>query len=99
VSGIVSPVIDRPLREQVHGFERQARLASLKGERLEVQPEMAGVLADYLRDSLAVAEDQTWFWSEEWQDGEREAEADIAAGRFEVFDSMEDLIEDLGWPQ
>jgi hypothetical protein len=25
--------------------------------------------------------DQRWFWTKEWQAGEREAEADIAAGR------------------
>jgi tripartite-type tricarboxylate transporter receptor subunit TctC len=28
---------------------------------------MAGILADYLREALATAEDQAWFWTEEWQ--------------------------------
>jgi hypothetical protein len=60
---------------------------------------MAGVLADYLRETLAVAEDQAWFWTDEWQTGEREAEADLAAGRYQIFDTMEDLIDDLGLPQ
>ena len=30
-----------------------------------------------------IAEDQKWWWTEEWQAGEREAEADIQAGRVE----------------
>ncbi len=60
---------------------------------------MAGVLADYLQQALATAEDQAWFWTKEWQAGEREAEADLAAGRYQVFDTMEDLIGDLGWPR
>jgi hypothetical protein len=50
-------------------------------------------------EALATAEDQAWFWTEEWQAGEREAEADLAAGRYQVFDKMEDLIDDLGWPR
>ena len=90
--------MERPQRDKVHGFERQARLACWKGETLEVQPDLAGVLADYLRESLAVAEDQAWYWTEKWQAGEREAEADLAASRFQVFESMEDMIQDLGWP-
>lgn len=31
--------------------------------------------------------DQAWFWTEEWQEKEREADEDIAAGRVEHFDS------------
>jgi len=50
-------------------------------------------------EALATAEDQAWFWTEEWQAGEREAETDLAAGRYQVFDKMEDLIDDLGWPR
>jgi hypothetical protein len=50
-------------------------------------------------EALATAEDQAWFWTEEWQVGEREAEADLAAGRYQVFDKMEDMIDDLGWPR
>ena len=68
-------------------------------ETLVIKPDLAGLLADYLREALAAAEDQAWFWTNEWQAGEREAEADLAAGRYQVFDTMDDLIADLGWPQ
>jgi hypothetical protein len=40
--------------------------------------------------------DQAWFWTEEWQAGEREADADIAAGRVTRFHSDEDFLRSLG---
>jgi bifunctional DNA-binding transcriptional regulator/antitoxin component of YhaV-PrlF toxin-antitoxin module len=55
-----------------------------------------------VRDGLAVLtpkklidKDQAWFWTKEWQEGEREASEDIAAGRVKAFESVEDLIKDL----
>jgi len=39
--------------------------------------------------------DQAYFWTKEWQAGEREADEDIAAGRVETFDTMDDLLADL----
>lgn len=40
--------------------------------------------------------EQKWWWTEEWQKGEREAEEDIQAGRISgSFESAEDLIREL----
>ena len=39
--------------------------------------------------------DQAWFWTPEWQAGEREAEDDLAAARFRRFDSDEDFLAHL----
>jgi hypothetical protein len=36
--------------------------------------------------------DQAWFWTEEWQAGEREADADIAAGRTTFHASTDDFL-------
>jgi hypothetical protein len=42
-----------------------------------------------------VDKSQAYFWTEEWQKGEAEAEADVKAGRVKTFDSVEELLEDL----
>ena len=44
---------------------------------------------------VAVPADQAWFWSERWQQMEREADADIAAGRTTTVDGLDGLLEHL----
>lgn len=39
--------------------------------------------------------DQAWFWTERWQQMEREAQADIDAGREKTFDNIEDALKYL----
>ena len=41
------------------------------------------------------AED-AWYWTSEWQAWEDEADEDWQAGRYEVFESMDDFIASLG---
>jgi hypothetical protein len=81
--------------DQMRSLARQVQLANAARQSLEVPADLVDVLAEYLRETMAVAEDQAWFWSADWQAGEREAEADVAAGRVQVFDSMDDLLADL----
>ena len=42
-----------------------------------------------------VDKSQAYFWTEEWQTAEREADEDIHAGRVRVFESVEELLADL----
>lgn len=42
-----------------------------------------------------VAEDDSWYWSEEWQQMEQEADEDIKEGRVKSFLNVEDLIREL----
>ena len=42
-----------------------------------------------------VDKNQAYFWTKRWQEGEREADEDIRAGRVRPFNSVEDLVEDL----
>jgi AbrB family looped-hinge helix DNA binding protein len=44
---------------------------------------------------VVVPADQSWFWSDRWQAKEREADADVAAGRFTVVDGIEGLVSHL----
>ena len=43
-----------------------------------------------------VDKSQAYFWAERWQEGEKEADEDIKAGRVKGFDSVDELIKDLG---
>ena len=42
-----------------------------------------------------IDKDQTWFWTEEWQAAEREAEDELRAGQVREFDTLDELIADL----
>jgi antitoxin PrlF len=48
-----------------------------------------------LRGMTAIPTDQRWFWTEEWQAGERDASAEIAAGDTTVFHSTEEFLDHL----
>jgi hypothetical protein len=40
----------------------------------------------------SVADDQAWFWTPEWQAGEREVDEQIAAGLTTFFGSTEEFL-------
>jgi len=42
-----------------------------------------------------VDKNQAYFWTKRWQEGEREADEDIKAGRIKTFASVSELIKDL----
>lgn len=52
-------------------------------------------IADLEATGANIRPGQEWFWSEEWQEAEREAEADLKAGRFETFETDEDFLASL----
>jgi AbrB family looped-hinge helix DNA binding protein len=45
-----------------------------------------------LRPQKVIDSTQAWFWSPRWQVMEAEAEADIRAGRTEVFNTTDDFL-------
>ncbi len=63
-----------------------------EGDLLEAELTDEGIL---LRPQKVVDASQAWFWTPEWQAGEREADTDVAAGRGETFNSGEDLLDAL----
>ena len=42
-----------------------------------------------------VPDEQAWYWTEQWQLWERQADKDIASGRVKGFASVDDLVADL----
>jgi bifunctional DNA-binding transcriptional regulator/antitoxin component of YhaV-PrlF toxin-antitoxin module len=44
---------------------------------------------------VAVPADQAWFWTDRWQAMEREADADVVAGRMTIVDGADELIAHL----
>ena len=57
-------------------IRRKARLE--EGDIFEVQMRDDEII---LRPQKLIDASQAWFWTEEWQKGEREADEDIKAGR------------------
>lgn len=43
----------------------------------------------------SIPADQAWFWSEEWQRGEREASRQADEGEGTVYDSAEEFLDSL----
>ena len=67
------------------------RLAQLKeGDTVEVQVDEDGTI--HLIPKLILDRSQAYFWTERWQAGEQEAQADIAAGRLTRFDDIEEAL-------
>ena len=58
---------------------------------IEVVDEKAVLMPKRLVDKS-----QAYFWTKKWQEAEKEADKDIKAGRVKAFDSVEELVKDLG---
>ena len=62
------------------------------GDFVRLEETKDGVL---LKPARLIDPSQAYFWTREWQTGEREAEADIRAGRIKRFKSVKELMRDL----
>ncbi|MFI5009266.1 MAG: AbrB/MazE/SpoVT family DNA-binding domain-containing protein [Solirubrobacterales bacterium] len=63
------------------------------GAQVELIERDDGVIE--MRPQLPHPAEQQWFWTERWQRMEREADADIAAGRIGTHESGEDFLAHL----
>ena len=64
-----------------------------QGAQLEMTERADGVIE--LRAALPVPAEQRWFWTERWQEREREVDGHVDAGRVMVHDSTEDFLDHL----
>ncbi|MBI1800609.1 MAG: hypothetical protein HY259_06695 [Chloroflexi bacterium] len=44
---------------------------------------------------IEIDPEQSWYWSDEWQAAEREADEDLRSGRYSDFNSIDKLIASL----
>jgi AbrB family looped-hinge helix DNA binding protein len=63
-----------------------------EGDLVEVEITAEGIL---LRPKKVIDATQAWFWEPTWQAKEREADEDLAAGRFDRFESDEAMMRAL----
>ena len=75
--------LPRDIRDALHVEEGDDISFVITGE---------GVLMHGLK---TIPADQAWFWSTQWQDGERAATADAKAGRTTTYTSSEDFLASL----
>ncbi len=62
------------------GIREAARIE--EGDPIEFEITEDGIL---MRPQKVIDASQAWFWTPEWQAGEREAEAELARGESEVY--------------
>jgi bifunctional DNA-binding transcriptional regulator/antitoxin component of YhaV-PrlF toxin-antitoxin module len=63
------------------------------GAQVEIVERSDGVLE--LRPALPISADQRWFWTERWQQREREVDSHVAAGEVAVHNDGDALLEHL----
>ena len=63
------------------------------GDPVVVEIVAEGIL---LRPKKMIDATQAWFWTLAWQEGEREASAELAAGRGKTYDTDEAFLESFG---
>lgn len=91
---------DKPPAPRLNKKERQT-LTKAKEKIARIQADLVhskGLNNEEVKAAVKVGlidPEQSWWWHEDWQKGEREAEMDIDKGRYKEFDNVEDLIKDL----
>jgi len=83
-------------------IRKKAQLTLPQSIRRELGIEEGDFLDVSVQDGTAVLKvkklvdkEQAWFWTRRWQQGEREAEEDIGAGRLHKFDSAGEAVDFL----
>lgn len=83
-------------------IRKKAQLTLPQSIRRELGIEEGDFLDISVKDDTAVLKvkklvdkEQAWFWTRRWQQGEREAEEDISAGRLHKFGSAGEAVDFL----
>lgn len=57
------------------------------------------VIAKMKAKGIEIDPEQWWFWTDEWQAAEKQADIDLANGDYEEFDNIDDFINSLSTPE
>lgn len=92
---MTTPELHATLREK-----GQVTVPAAVRAALDIEPgdELAFRIVDgvaILSAGRVVPKSQAWYWTPEWQAGEREASEDLAAGRTRLARSIEDFFAEL----
>lgn len=63
-----------------------------KGDQLEISIEEDVIR---IRPVVVIPKSEAWFWSKEWQEGEKKVDEEIRRGRIKGYDNISDLFEEL----
>lgn len=69
------------------------------GAQVKVVERDDGVIE--LHPHVAIPADQAWFWTPEWQAGEREVDEQVARGEIHTAKSIDEFVEEMqtGWTE
>lgn len=68
----------------------------MKKQRYFPQTDHAKELVFVNGESVMIDSSDKWFWTDEWQSGEKRVDQHIEKGEIEKFSSMEDFLSTLG---
>jgi len=66
---------------------------TLTGDYIDLKIDGQNIIIIHINE--LIDEDDSWYWSEEWQQMEREADEDLKTSRTKTFNHAEDLIREL----
>jgi AbrB family looped-hinge helix DNA binding protein len=65
------------------------KLGIEEGDFVDVQIKDGDIVLKVMK---MISKEQSWFWTERWQNGEKEAEEDILSGRVHKFENSDDAL-------
>lgn len=89
-----APAASLTVKEQEHLRQARMKINRIRRDLASARGLTAAEAAVAAKAGL-IDPGQRWWWTEDWQKGERAAQRDIRAGRVREFESAEQLFKDL----
>lgn len=63
-----------------------------EGDNLNIEIENGKII---VKPVVMVPKEQAWFWTDEWQQAEKETDEDVKAGRIKTANNLDELMKGL----